>query len=353
MRLALAQINADRRRPRRQRAADRRRASAQARDAGARLVLFPECAVSGYPAEDLLLKDHFLRDCRARARPDRRRTPTASSPSSASPSARTTSSTAPRCSPTARSQAIYRKMHLPNYGVFDEVRYFQAGEQPALIEVDGVRVGLTVCEDIWQPGPPASDEALAGATADREHLRLAVRARQAAPARADDRAARARLPVRRWRSARSSAARTSWSSTATRSCATTRATILARSPGFTEDLLICDVDPSAARRGAAARHAPPRRRARARGPRCRRSRRLLVLGARAGARRRRSSREPRSRRSSTTTPRSTPRSCTGLRDYVEKNGFDHVVLGLSGGIDSTLVVAARRRRARRRPRERA
>ena len=60
-------------------------------------------------------------------------------------------------------QASYRKLHLPNYGVFDELRYFQPGERGATIDIDGVTVGLTICEDIWQPGQPLSDEALSGA----------------------------------------------------------------------------------------------------------------------------------------------------------------------------------------------
>ena len=61
-------------------------------------------------------------------------------------------------------RAVYRKVLLPNYGVFDERRYFEPGDTPALIEVAGARVGLTICEDIWYPGPPASVEALAGAS---------------------------------------------------------------------------------------------------------------------------------------------------------------------------------------------
>ena len=60
-------------------------------------------------------------------------------------------------------QGVYRKCDLPNYGVFDERRYFEPGTEPALIEVDGVRIGLTVCEDIWHPGFPESEEAAAGA----------------------------------------------------------------------------------------------------------------------------------------------------------------------------------------------
>ena len=63
----------------------------------------------------------------------------------------------------ARSIGIYRKCDLPNYGVFDERRYFEPGTEPALIEVDGALIGLTVCEDIWHPGFPEAEEAAAGA----------------------------------------------------------------------------------------------------------------------------------------------------------------------------------------------
>src|ERR687887_290439 len=60
-------------------------------------------------------------------------------------------------------KGIYRKMFLPNYGVFDEQRYFQVGDTPALVRVNGATIGLTICEEIWEPGPPLSEEALAGA----------------------------------------------------------------------------------------------------------------------------------------------------------------------------------------------
>ena len=99
-------------------------------------MLFPELALTGYPPEDLLLREHFLarraaRRCSelaARDARDRRgrRLPRAR---------RATSTTPPPCSPTARVHAIYRKVHLPNYGVFDEQRYFQAGRRGAVIEI--------------------------------------------------------------------------------------------------------------------------------------------------------------------------------------------------------------------------
>ena len=59
--------------------------------------------------------------------------------------------------------ATYRKMYLPNYGVFDEQRYFQSGAEAAIVELNGIPLGLSICEDIWEPGPPAMTEALAGA----------------------------------------------------------------------------------------------------------------------------------------------------------------------------------------------
>ncbi len=135
---------------------------ARARDAGAQLALFPELVVTGYPPEDLLLKEHFLADARAAVEriaadahgivalvgfPER---------------AEDAYNAAAVCADGA-VQAVYRKVNLPNYGVFDELRYFQRGPGGAIIEVDGVKVGLTICEDIWVPGPPLTDEALAGA----------------------------------------------------------------------------------------------------------------------------------------------------------------------------------------------
>jgi NAD+ synthase (glutamine-hydrolysing) len=135
----------------------------RARDAGAQLVVFPEQTLTGYPAEDLWLKHHFLEAAEAALAelaadveeivalvgfPERE--------------AATYNSVAVVADGGVR--AAYRKVLLPNYSVFDERRYFEPGHTPALIEIEGVRIGLTICEDIWYPGPPASVEALAGAS---------------------------------------------------------------------------------------------------------------------------------------------------------------------------------------------
>src|SRR5215212_804575 len=211
----------------------------EAREAGARLVLFPECAVSGYPAEDLLLKDHFLADCRRTVERIAEHTDGLVAVVGFPERAHDVFNAAAVLA-DGEIKAVYRKMHLPNYGVFDEVRYFQAGEQPALVEIDGVLVGLTVCEDIWQPGPPASIEALAGA-------QLVVNI-SASPYDHGKPQRRESMIVQRARDYLAPMA----------FCALVGGqdelvfdghsfvcdhdgTVLARSPGFTEDLLICDV----------------------------------------------------------------------------------------------------------------
>src|SRR3954471_6856394 len=135
---------------------------ARAREAGAQLALFPELVVTGYPPEDLLLKEHFLADARAAVERIAARVDGPVAVLGYPERAEDVYNAAAVCAEGA-VRAVYRKVNLPNYGVFDEVRYFQSGESGALIEVDGVKVGLTVCEDIWLPGPPLVDEALAGA----------------------------------------------------------------------------------------------------------------------------------------------------------------------------------------------
>src|SRR5215212_3839648 len=150
------------------------------RDAGAQLVLLPELCLSGYPPEDLVLRRDFLDAVRQGLEaiaaevdgtvalvgfPERvERSPGELEhfdPLIDAPPPPAHNSLAVLAGGEVR--AIYRKCHLPNYGVFDERRYFEPGTEPALIHVDGALVGLTVCEDIWHPGFPEADEVAAGA----------------------------------------------------------------------------------------------------------------------------------------------------------------------------------------------
>src|SRR3954462_14593546 len=135
----------------------------RARDEGAELVVFPELGLTGYPPEDLLLKEHFLRatqEALGKLAAD------VEGIVAVVGYAERTEDVFDSIAVIADGavRANYRKMRLWNYGVADEERYFQAGPGPAVIELGDARIGLTICEDIWVPGAPASDEAEAGAT---------------------------------------------------------------------------------------------------------------------------------------------------------------------------------------------
>jgi NAD+ synthase (glutamine-hydrolysing) len=304
-----------------------------AKAAGAQLVLFPELAVTGYPPEDLLLKAHFLAD--ARAALDRIAAAVSGLVAIVGfPERDDDVFNSAAVLADGVVQGVYRKNRLPNYGVFDEHRYFQRGEGGALVEVDGVPIGITVCEDIWVPGAPLSDEALAGA-------RLIVNI-SASPYHAGKGAEREQMIAQR---AKDSVAAIAF-------CALVggqdelvfdghsfvvdhEGDVVARAPQFAEALLVCEVDVEAP---AAARLSDTRHRESAADAR----ERVAELGSLTTA----------------SAPAAPPGPVSGAeppaellgpeeevwqalvlgtRDYVRKNGFRHVVIGLSGGIDSAVV----------------
>ena len=122
----------------------------------------PSCATTGYPPRTCSFGQVScaLHKSRSKRSP---LTPTASWRSSARRGSTETSQTPAPFAPTGASHAIYRKHFLPNYGVFDEHRYFAEGRDLVLLQLGDTSVGPTICEDVWQPGPPATDLALAGA----------------------------------------------------------------------------------------------------------------------------------------------------------------------------------------------
>jgi NAD+ synthase (glutamine-hydrolysing) len=113
------------------------------------LLVFPELAICGYPPEDLLLKKHFLEDNRAgleKLAADCPRVTMVVGFAELSEGDTYNSAAVLRDGGVRR---VYRKGRLPNYGVFDERRYFQPGGAPVVIELDGLRTAVTICEDIW------------------------------------------------------------------------------------------------------------------------------------------------------------------------------------------------------------
>ncbi|HET9186222.1 MAG TPA: nitrilase-related carbon-nitrogen hydrolase, partial [Solirubrobacterales bacterium] len=140
----------------------------RARGEGADLAIFPELCIPGYPAEDLYLKRHFLAaGRRAIEQLAAEAHGIAALVGFAEPAADSVDSRHAHNSLALLAdgavQAVYRKNRLPNYAVFDEQRYFVPGSGPLSVELGGLRVGLTICEDVWAPGPPAQAEAEAGA----------------------------------------------------------------------------------------------------------------------------------------------------------------------------------------------
>jgi NAD+ synthase (glutamine-hydrolysing) len=306
-----------------------------AREQGAALVVFPELAVSGYPPEDLLLKTSFLDQVGSAleelAAQTRGIVALVGFPESADDVYNSAAVLA-----DGEVAAVYRKMYLPNYGVFDEQRYFQAGCEAGIFELNGIPIGVSVCEDIWEPGPPAMTEALAGA-----HVIVNL---SASPYRAGYGHARERMLVQR---AVDNLAAVVFVNTVGgqdelvfdgHSLAIDQdGRVLARCPQFEEALTLCTIDP---REVASARLRDTRHRVNVR-----RQRRASQIAE-----------PPAVHLASLELPELGGETVggnvsglldpdaelyaalrTGLHDYVEKNRFERVVLALSGGVDSALV----------------
>jgi NAD+ synthase (glutamine-hydrolysing) len=268
----------------------------KAREAGAELVIFPELCIPGYPAEDLYLKRHFLRanqraveELAAHAEGIVAMVGFAEPAAQPSDSRHAHNSTAILAGGEVAS--IYRKNRLPNYSVFDEQRYFIPGDQTLVTDVDGIAVGATICEDVWQPGPPAQKEAEEGARlianpSGSPYHRGKGREREVMFAE------RSRAYGAYFAFCNLVGGQDELVFDGQSLFTAPDGTVIARAAQFEEELLVCEVP-----------HSEP-------GPLAEPLGDLdEVYGALA----------------------------LGLRDYVEKNGFKHVGLALSGGIDSALV----------------
>ncbi|MGH3991988.1 MAG: NAD+ synthase, partial [Pseudonocardiaceae bacterium] len=296
--------------------------------------VFPELTISGYPPEDLLLKTSFLDQVGTAleelAGQTRGIVALVGFPESADDVYNSAAVLA-----DGEVAAVYRKMYLPNYGVFDEQRYFQSGSEAGIFELNGIPIGVSICEDIWEPGPPAMTEALAGA-------QMIVNL-SASPYRAGYGHARERMLVQR---AVDNLTAVVFVNTVGgqdelvfdgHSLAIDQdGRVLARCPQFEESLTLCTIDP---REVASGRLRDTRHRVNVR-----RQRRashvaeppavhLASLEVAGGG----------GTVGGSVADLLDPDAevyaalRTGLRDYVEKNRFERVVLALSGGIDSALV----------------
>jgi NAD+ synthase (glutamine-hydrolysing) len=307
----------------------------RAAEQGADLIVFTELTTTGYPPEDLLLKPEFIRENLDAVRRLAAEGPTGTvaivgyvdtvegdlvheDPShpegwevASEAQAEMTNSAAVIAD--GRVVATYDKLRLPNYGVFDEARYFTPVDDPLVVRIAGVPVGVTVCEDLWVDPGPVGHAAEAGA-------RLVVNL-NASPWHRGKRDEREGGPPHTPRAttcgsctATSSAARTTSSSTATPSSwvRTDRSTPVGRSSRRTSSSWTC-------------------------------------RSSRGTSRSRSTSPEPDDDRPELAPREDRPRLdpvgevwhaiVRATRDYCHENGFEDALVGLSGGIDSAVVAA--------------
>src|SRR5215211_4538227 len=305
----------------------------EAKEADADLVLFPELAVTGYPPEDLLLRPGFIRAADRSldeiARATRGITALVGTPHFD----RDLYNACAVCA-AGEVKAVYRKRFLPNYGVFDEDRYFAPGHGLFLLEHGDVLIGPTICEDVWQPGTPATELALAGAqlianlSASPFHVGKEREREQMLATRARDNVAFVAF-------VNAVGGQDELIFDGHSIVLDDNGEVLARAPGFEEALLVVDVEPTVA---IARRLRDVRRRALAR----ERGEPLELPVIHVGSPHPSTNGKP-------AAPTIAPlldeleqmrRALElGLRDYVDKNGFRELVVGVSGGIDSALTAA--------------
>ena len=305
----------------------------RARDLGAHIVVFPELAIPGYPPEDLLFKPRFIQSNLDVLNELVRATQgVAAVFGFVDRHDDIYNAAAIACD--GRLIDVYHKTYLPNYGVFDEDRYFQSGKTAGVYRLNGITFGVTICEDIWYPGGPAREQALAG---DAEVLinissspfhdgKELLREQMIATRATDNSAVLAFCNL--------VGGQDELIFDGGSLIVDQEGRVIARSPRFAEDLLVADVDVEAVFRN---RLHDSRRRKEKRDVSAPVAIDLPDL-------------KPKSVCLSPSERPDFPRPderlkniydalVLGTRDYVVKNGFEKVFIGLSGGIDSALVTA--------------
>jgi NAD+ synthase (glutamine-hydrolysing) len=304
------------------------RAAADATTAGADVVAFPELAITGYPPEDLLFRPGFLREARRAVEQVAAEATDIAALVGVPWLDRDLYNGCAICA-DGELKAVYPKRFLPNYGVFDEVRYFQPGREMYLLRMGEALIGPTVCEDIWQPGPPATDLALAGAlvianiSASPFHVGKGLEREEMLITRARDNACWVVL-------VNAVGGQDELIFDGHSVVIDEEGEVVARAPSFEEALLVVDIDVSTA---IARRLVDARRRALA-------SEReipnppVIDLGE---LRTQDTPVKPFVAEPLDELEQMRRALELGLFDYVEKNGFREIVVGVSGEIDSALT----------------
>ena len=306
-----------------------------AKDSGVDIVCFPELSITGYPPEDLLLKPDFINDSIDAVQQVRKATENIT----------VILGYADRKEDIYNAAAIihdkkivdvYHKRYLPNYGVFDENRYFQSGARAPVYKLGGVIFGVNICEDIWYPGDPTRRQALLG------DAQIIINI-SSSPYYASKIGSRERMLMTR---AKDNSVNVVFCNMVggqdelvfdgNSVVIGETGSIIARAKSFEEDLLIADINVNRVFRS------------RIHDPRRRKERHTLELHSEK-AEIIDISKTPKQKEKPTIQLRIEDfyqkeeeifrALVLGTKDYVSKNGFKKVAVGLSGGIDSALVAA--------------
>jgi NAD+ synthase (glutamine-hydrolysing) len=304
---------------------------ARARDQGADIVCFPELTITGYPPEDLVLKRSFVRDNLKQLQVVKGATKGISAVVGFIDDDGAIFNAAAFMH-DGELKAVYHKVFLPNYGVFDEQRYFEPGHRCPIVLLDGIRVGISVCEDCWYPSGPMAWQAHHGA-----EVLINI---NGSPYHAGKSAQREAMVAER---AADYGAFVAYVNTVGGQDELVfdgnsvvfgpRGEVLAHAASFVEDMLLCDVDVS-----AMGRRPIEKIRMEAEGA----ERLELVV-----------TEVPLQVASTAPKPAVAPRIVKplegaaeiytaivlGTHDYITKQNFKKVIIGLSGGVDSALTAA--------------
>jgi len=301
----------------------------RATDSGAELVAYPELTIPGYPPEDLLMRPSFIEENMRALHEFAGQVP--ENVVVAVGFVDLEADLYNACAVLSGGEVLHRyhKRYLPNYGVFDENRYFREGSGTPLVDLGGTLVGVSVCEDIWYPGGPAREQALGGASvllnisASPYHRQKGVFRERMLGVRASDYGCYVLF------------------------CNLTggqdelvfdghsvvfdpEGALVARAGQFREDLLLVDLYPDQSLMQRL--HDPrPRKENTEHTPEIVRVPRFEPAT--------KDPVEPRIEPSLPEEGEVLEALVLGLRDYFRKNGFSRAVLGLSGGIDSSLAAA--------------
>ncbi|HBO84597.1 MAG: NAD+ synthase [Deltaproteobacteria bacterium GWC2_42_11] len=299
------------------------------------LIVFPELAITGYPPEDLLLKPQFVKGNITFIKKIARKTKGITAIVGFVDSMGDIYNAAAVIH-NGEIAGVYHKMFLPNYGVFDEERYFHAGKTPLNIVLNGITIGIGICEDIWHPEGPARVQSLAGAevivniNASPYHMGKARFREEMIAARAADNGV---IVVYN----NMVGGQDELVFDGQGMIADEKGNIIARGKAFEEDFITAELDVEGIFN--ASLHDPRKRKEKIVLEVEIKKVKEIVLHTKPGKRKK--------LKRLAQVPINPPEQIEevykaltlGTKDYVRKNGFSHTVVGLSGGIDSSLVAA--------------